>query len=187
MSKEMFSDDFKLFLEWVAGNASLPFNFPSGGTSQECLDYFHAGKREAFLSVQQYIQRIHIPAIASEQYEISGYMYSLEQIIALAAKAIRDYERLNTVANKVDSRDDIVSVVIDQMKKSEQHNDNRIVIITALEARIKELEAQLAELTAPKPAICDNCNSKIEGEIHLRYMAHDTISLCGACVTENED
>lgn len=123
----------------------------------------------------------------SEQYEVSGYMYSLEQIISLAARAIRDYERLSAVANQVDSRDDVVSVVIDQLKKSEQHNDNRIGIITGLESRIAELESQIAELTAPKPVICDNCNSVIEGTVHTRYGLSKEYSLCGDCVMENED
>jgi len=53
----------------------------------------------------------------------------------------------------------------------------------------KEIISQheLQPLTTPKPVICDNCHSEIEGKIHVRYGLHAEYSLCGACVTENED
>lgn len=36
-------------------------------------------------------------------------------------------------------------------------------------------------------AICATCNSVIEGVVHTRRGLDDSYTLCGACVTENED
>jgi len=109
--------------------------------------------------------------------EITGVILmgdsTVQDVVSQLNKATELQETIDTQAKRIKELELLNELYLSQINEYQKFNI--------------EKDTQIAALTVPKPIVCENCNSVIEGEIHLRYMAHDTINLCDACVIENED